>query len=100
MRWGGEGRGGERRGGNMHKSTPLAGDLHLREIMRQLLSHRYKGLGVNQGYQVQFPAGSQRIVNLFSAGMPVNMTGKVSGESDVWSVIIWWQWWSLGFLNA
>ena len=36
MGWGGEGRGGERRGGNMHKSTPLAGDLHLREIMRQL----------------------------------------------------------------
>ena len=30
----------------------------------------------------------------------VKITGYVSGEGDVRSVTIWWQWWFLGFLNA
>ena len=34
--WGGEGRGGEARGWGCLQINPLAGDLHLKEIMRQL----------------------------------------------------------------
>ena len=54
----------------------------------------------NQGSRVLFPAGLQGIVNLRGAGICfVIITGKVSWEGDVQPVTIWWQWWSLGFLN-
>ena len=41
---------------------------------------------VNQRVRVQFPAESQRIVNLFGAGILVKITGKVSGEGNVRSI--------------
>ena len=43
----------------------------------------------NQGFQVRFPAGSQRLVNLFGAGMPRDyLLVKLRGEGDVWSVTV------------
>ena len=62
----------------------------------------YKHLSFDQGYRVQFPAGSQGIVNLFDTGMPreYNCFVKVSGEGDIRSVTIGWQKLSLGFLHA